>query len=114
MGPDVNDKCMENTAAVFYFRNGGILRYAKKKLETIVAGSCKENTNTICLWNFLHCSGAGIHNATLLHAAYRLHSKSCTSVVFGKYFYICVVAIARILLAGKMKKGNLLAGQERF
>ena len=101
MAPDVDDKCVENTTAVFYFRNGGLLRYAKKKLETIVAGSCKENTNTLCFWNFLHCSGAGIHRTTLLPAAYRLHSKSGTSVVFGKYFYVCFVTIARFLLSGK-------------
>src|SRR5450432_3404251 len=101
MGPDGDDKCMENTAAFFYFRDGGLLRYAKKKLETIVAGSCKENTNTLCFWNFLYCPGAGIHCATLLPAAHRLHTKSGTSVVFGKYFYVCVVAFARFLFPGK-------------
>src|SRR5450432_442048 len=100
MGPDGDDKYMENTAAVFYFRNRGLLRYAKKKLETIIAGSCKENPYTIYFWNFLHCAGAGIHNATLLSAAYRLYSKSGTSVVFKKYFYVCIVAIARFLLPG--------------
>ena len=100
MGPDVHDKCMENTAAVFYFRNGGLFRDAKKKLETIPNGSYKENTGTICFWNFLHCSGAGIHCTTLLPAAHSLLSKSGTPVVFRKYFYVCVVAIARFLLAG--------------
>src|SRR5450631_933713 len=100
MGPDGDDKCMENTAAIFYFRNGGLFRYAKKNLETIVAGSCKENTGTICIWNFLYCSRAGIHCATLLPAAHRLYSQSGTLVVFGKYFCVCVVAIARFLLPG--------------
>ena len=101
MGPDGDDKCMENTAAVFYFRNGGLLRYAKKKLETIVAGSCKENPHPIYFWNFLHCSVAGIHRATVLRAANRLYSQSGTSVVFGKCFYVCIVVIARFLLPGK-------------
>ena len=101
MDPDGDDQCMANTAAVFYFRHGHLLRYAKEKLETIAAGSFKENTGTIYFWDFLHCSGTAIHCATLLPAARRLLSKSCTSVVFGKYFYLCVAAIARFLLDGK-------------
>ena len=101
MGPDGDDQCMANTAAVFYFRHGHLLRYEEEKLEAIAAGSCKENTGTIYFWDFLHCSGAGIHCTTLLPAAHRLHTKSGTSVVFGEYFYLCVAAIACFLLAGK-------------